>query len=56
MGAYDGLVPWEVAEEVVEAAGGAEGVHHPVVGVAVDDRLVEVEHHERSSVVARRHC
>jgi hypothetical protein len=54
-GTYDGVVPWEVAEELIEAAGRAEGVDDPVVAVAVDDGLVEVEHHQRGATVARRH-
>jgi hypothetical protein len=44
-----------VAEELIEAAGRAEGVDDPVVAVAVDDGLVEVEHHQRGATVARRH-
>ena len=54
------MVPGEVAEEVVEPAGGAEGVDDPVVAVAVDDGLVEIEHHKGGAVagavaVGRRH-
>jgi hypothetical protein len=38
-------VPGRGGEEALEQVGEAEAVHHPVVAVHVDDRLVEVEHH-----------
>jgi hypothetical protein len=46
---YHERVPRHGGEKIIEQVGGAQLVHHPVVAIAVDDRLVEVENHDDSS-------
>jgi hypothetical protein len=52
---YNGGIPGEVEKQLFEPLGGAEGVDDPVVAIAVDDRLVEIEHHHHTGAIARGH-
>jgi hypothetical protein len=37
VGSYDGMVPWDLPQQLVEPLRGAERVGDPVVAVGVDD-------------------
>ena len=41
-------IPGHGGEELIEQISGAQRIHHPIITVNVDDRLVEVENHHNS--------